>query len=442
MALLDSGLNNGSAWDQLMLHNSIRTEVDLAEVERVVELARRTPGLSRYDKGLQALSVFFSVATQHYKANDPGGLAGLVAFWDRYRAAIVQRFAGVTPVELRAADKVVADVFDRFIMQVPNEKLAYDPDARPLVYGGEGGLGGYFTHPPGWNRPFAIINLPHAAFDNVWQWLALPHETGHDLYASVDGLDAELEQALYNRMSAAVQNGEVNVPAVNLDLSSYGVPHVISYSEPDLLATIWHSWGNEAQADLVGLLNCGGAALVALQQIIGFEATDHWMLESSGGGITDGPEVHPTSYVRNALNVEMLRLLDGGSHHAFAGELEARFLALRPGDADIVWTLGGTIEVVRIPVAEMLKSAELAAEVLVNHGLAALGGKSYSETATFTAGDQDVVNDMRQPLLQGDPTFAQAAGAGPRHALAATVLALEQDWSKAGIVNRTFQHFV
>ena len=78
----------------------------------------------------------------------------------------------------------------------------YDPEARPLVYGGDGGIHGYYTHTADWNRPFAIINVPHAAFDHVWQWLALPHETGHDLYASVDGLETEVTTFLAKAMEA------------------------------------------------------------------------------------------------------------------------------------------------------------------------------------------------------------------------------------------------
>ena len=96
-----------------------------------------------------------------------------------------------------------------------------------LVYGGEGGLRSYFTHPPELDRPFALINLPHAAFSNVWQWLALPHEVGHDLYATVRGLDVELEAAVGEAMRQAVKGKEIEVPGVHLDLSPHGVQHVI-----------------------------------------------------------------------------------------------------------------------------------------------------------------------------------------------------------------------
>jgi hypothetical protein len=441
MTLLNNGFNNTAAWDQMVASNLLRTEVDLAEVERVVELARHTPGLAKYDPALRKLSVFFAVAADHYRKNNPEGLGDLVAFWDRYREAVVQRFSGVTPVELRAADAVVANIFDRFVMKVPNQKLLYDPEARPLVYGGEGGIYGYFTHPAGWNRPFAIINLPHAAFDNVWQWLALPHETGHDFFASVDGLEDELTKALSDAMKAAVNAGNIVVNSINVNLQAYGIPHTISYSGAELLAKIWAGWANESQADLVGLLSCGGAALVALQQIIEFDAVAPWLLGQTASGIEDFPEEHPTSYVRNALNLEMLKLLDGGVHAALAAEIESRFVALRPTATHAVWKLQ-TVEVARVHLAEMLKSAKIAADVLVNRPMAALGGKSYAQVATFTAADQALVEKLVAPLLAGDPTFAQEPGAEARHALAATMFAFEKDRAHAPLVNRTFMHFL
>lgn len=445
MALLNSNLNNLEEWKKSLEKNKRRTEVDLAEVERVIELARRTPGLAQYEEGLRNLSIFFASATLYYKENDPDGLAGLVAFWERYRASVIQRYTAITPTELRAADKVVGNIFDRFIRKVPTDRIVYDPKARPLVYGGEGGLGAYFTHPPGWNRPFAIINLPHTAFDHVWQWLALPHETGHDLYAAVDGLTEELSDALTIAMRKAVNDGEINIPDIEVDLSTLNIPHTINYSGADFLAMIWRAWANESQADIVGLLNCGGGTTVALQQIIGFSPTNHWFLEQdANGNIQDEPEEHPTSYVRNALNIAALRLIDDGRHSNLADELQERFERLRPATNNLVWNLDRSeIEIIHVPIAEMLKSANIAAQVLINHPLKALGDKSYSELATFTSDDQAIVNKLVPYLVEGDPTFTQTTeNVEPRHALAATIFAFERNLQRAAVINKTFQHFV
>ncbi len=441
MPTLDTALNDQTGWNGLLTTINRRVEVDLQEVERVIEVARRTPGLAEYGDELQKLAVFFTVATQSYMANDPGGLSGLVDFWDRYRAVVTQRYASVTPVELRAADKVVRSIFQRFLDGVPSANIAYSPDAAPLVFGGQGGLTGYFTHPPGWNRPFAIISLPHAAFDNVWQWLALAHEAGHDTYASVTGLPADVESALDARMRRAVTDNEVAIPDVDVDLNPFGVPYRIQYSGADFLAKIWTAWANESQADIVGLLSCGGAATVALQQIIGFTQTDSWEVFNEAGTIADGPEAHPTSYIRNEFNIAALEVMHAG-HAGLARQIRRRFEALHPGQPDIVWSLGGTVEVARVPVAEMATSAGLAAEVLINQTLPSLGSQSYRDLGFFSPQDQDIVDEVALRLAAGDPTFANTQGATPRHALAATVFALEAGRAQADVINRTFMHFV
>ncbi|MGA1869838.1 MAG: hypothetical protein ACMUJM_14985 [bacterium] len=439
MQHLNTEYNQHLIWKDILLDAKRGIEVDLIEIERIIDLARRTPGLAKYENELQQLSIFFRVATMSYQQNNPDGLTDLVAFWERYRDAVIQRYTSVTPVELYAADKVVKDIFQRYLDNVPNINIAYSRDASPLVYGGKGGLKGYFTHPPGWNRPFAIINLPHTAFDNVWHWLALPHETGHDTYASIKGLDSELEDVLETQMQNAVKDGLVNIPDVNLDLNEFGLSHQIRYSGEEFLGKVWRSWANEAQADMVGLLSCGSAAILALQQIIGFEADDIWEIFSTENGIDDAPEVHPTSYVRNALNIEALRII---GQNSIADEVQARFEALRPQKSHITWRLGRTIEVASVPVREMVRSAELAAEIIISSKLTSLGNQSYRDLSDFTSNDQAIVDRMTDLLIEGNPTFAQVDNATPRHALAATIFAFEKDRTKAEIINRTFKHFV
>ncbi len=443
MSLLNPTFNNGDSWKALLRKAMSRIEVDLNEVERVIEIARRTPGLASYESCFRQLSIFFDTATKYYRDKSPQSLKGILEFWERYRSAVIQRYTALTPVELNAADKVVANVFDRFILNIPPENIAYFQEARPLVYGGEGGLGGYFTHPPGWNRPFAIINLPHAAFDNVWHWLALPHETGHDLYAVVEGLEKELTEAVGKRMINAVANGEVQIPDVSVDLSAYGLP-IITYTGPEFLAKVWCGWVNELQADLVGVLNCGGAAIAALQHIIGFDTKDYWFMQKdSNGNLNDYPEPHPTSYIRNVFNIEALRLIDNGSHTGLADELEKRFNALKPGGSEIVWQISEGIVFAKMPISEMKKAAKIAAELFCTHKLNTLGSKSYPEIGTFTANDQSIVTALINPLLNGDSTFMQIKdNPEPRHALAATILAMEKDSDKAHVINKTFKHFV
>lgn len=440
MPYLNSTFNQISVWKEILDNAKRRVEIDLMEVERLIDIARRTPGLLKYEDALQQLSIFFEAATQYYQSVNPKGLPDLIAFWNRYRSSVIQRYCGISSVELNAADKVVRSIFQRFLNGVPNENIAYSIDAVPLVYGGSGGLGGYFTHPPGMNRPFAIINLPQAAFDNVWQWLALPHETGHDTYATVDGLDSEMEAALQNKMKSAVRDNIISAPDIDVKIGlGNGLSHRIKYSGEELIAKIWTSWANEAQADVIGLLGCGGAAIVALQQIIGFGSDDLWEISLTKTGYADAPEVHPTSYIRNIFNIAALRLLD---HEQLANEINARLDALAPQPAFITWWLDRNNELVKIPINDLIGSAELAADLIINAKMTSLGDKSYKDLINFTATDQNIVDVMSDKIIQGDPTFAQEEGSSPRHALAAAMFAFEIDRSKAQLINRTFKHFI
>ena len=206
-----------------------------------------------------------------------------------------------------------------------------------------------------------------------------------------------------------------------------------------MLSKIWQSWANEAQADIIGLLSCGGAAIIALQQIIGFEASDQWMISQGQYGLADAPEVHPTSYIRNMFNIAALRQI---GHVELADEIQSRFDALKPQDQFITWRLDNIVEVVKVPVNDMVYSANLAAEVLLTTEFESLGGQTFRDLIDFTIEDQLIVDAMSDKLINGDPTFAQVDNSTARHALAATIFAFEKDRTKSKVINRTFKHFI
>jgi hypothetical protein len=463
MSRLDATLNQKESWKEMRDNAQRRIKVDIDEVERVIELARRTPGLSQYEDKLYQLLIYFETMTQFRKVLAPSALIPLVRYWERYREAVIQHYSGITPIELRAASKVVKDIFRRFMAEVPENNILYSSDAEPIVYGGPGGPGAYFTHPAQEDLPFAIISLPHTAFYNVWQWLALPHETGHNFFATIKGLKEQLENELADRIKKAVSNGKIEIPDVTIDLKPFGINYKKNYKGKSLIEKIWRCWANEAQADIVGILTCGGAAIIGLQQIIGFRAVDAWTWKVSPDGNidSDNPEEHPTAYIRNAMNIEALRLMSE-DHAALAKEIEKRFQSLKPSAEDVTWyliearylsllepdidpkTLNLSEEFIaaKVPINEMVKSAKIAADVILNHKLNCLGGKSYKDLVSFTGADQEIVDEIASILVTGFPTFAQVEDSTPRHALAATIFAFEKDRSKANLINRTFKHFV
>lgn len=146
MPRLDVVFNHRKAWQEMLRKAQQRVTVNIDEVEGVIEVARRTPGFAGYEDKFRQLSIFFATAL-NYPQQYPGGLSTLLDFWERYRDAVIQRYSGITPLELRAADKVVKDIFQLFLDKLPNECIAYSKDAAPLVYGGKGPPGNYFTNP-------------------------------------------------------------------------------------------------------------------------------------------------------------------------------------------------------------------------------------------------------------------------------------------------------
>lgn len=438
---LNRNLNKPDVWQAFLRESKKQIEVDINEVERVIELAHHTPNLENHHNGLVSVSRFFSATMRELQHSQPEELADYQNFWVRYRDLVMQRHSGITPVEFRAADKITQQIFHRFLEKVPQKKYLYSRDAIPLVFGGVGGIDAYFTHPPSKERPIAIISLPNTIFDAVWQWLALAHEIGHDIYTTVIGLREEMENALANAMSHAVTNNQIDVPQMSHDLKYYDKPFQIRYSEHELLSTLWRAWANEAQADIIGLLNCGPAAAISLQQILGFEKKDYWQIHAGKDFIGNSPEVHPTTYIRHLFNLHALALMDS-KFEPLIQQISQRIEALAPLGDDVVWKFPNDMEATRIKISELNKSASLAAKVILDTKFQALGNKSYRDLGSFTFEDQIIVEKMAKGLLVGDPYFSTINGDSPRHALAATVFALEAKPEQMDIINNTFKHFV
>lgn len=70
-----------------------------------------------------------------------------------------------------------------------------------------------------------------------------------------------MEEVLADVMKNMVDSGEITINDINF--------MNIHVSGKEFISYLWNAWANEAQADIVGLINCGGAAIASLQQIIG-----------------------------------------------------------------------------------------------------------------------------------------------------------------------------
>ena len=91
-------------------------------------------------------------------------------------------------------------------------------------------------------------------------------------------------------------------------------------------------------------------------------------------------------------------------------------------------------------VDELAKAVDVAVALPLDHPFAALNGHSYRETIDFSPSDQRTADRVAEELIEGDPFDDDAAR--PRHALAVTMIALEQDISKADLIHETFTQFL
>lgn len=122
--------------------------------------------------------------------------------------------------------------------------------------------------------PIPVIEIPWDHLGNVWEYLALHHEVGHDIEADLK-LRSVLEQSLHQVLSAA------NVPPARIK--------------------IWLSWEGEIFADLCGLQLAGPAFTDALIHLL--------LLPSASVKTFDEDDPHPTHYPRILMNAAYISTL-------------------------------------------------------------------------------------------------------------------------------------
>ncbi len=451
LSLTNPAYNTAEGFQKLRQISQLRSLPTPAQLNEVVQVARRTVGLEDVWDELELVKKDYQRVFNLYREwiQDPQRPYDLTPFayrrlmdnWYDFERMVLQRAAGVYTTELRAADRVALDIFRRFYgsNQFAPANRSYSDNARPVTFIGPTGPDAYYTWPPNTRRPLGIVNLPDGSANNVWSWLALAHEVGHDIYASIFHLGEELEAALQSALRDAGAAGQFALADVNYDDERYAM----KLTGADFASLLWKRWANEAQADIVGLLNCGSAAAVTLQPIIGFDTEqtmepDLMSYDSQTQRYGLAPEAHPTPYLRNIFNIAALRALGFNQQ---ADELQTRFESLRPAATQVEFKLefGGAL-VTSQPIAELEKTVAVAVPVFLARQFAALNNHSYRQIIDFSAQDQMIVDGIVDKLLGGDPLFD--ADARPRHALSATVLALEKDAAKAETIHETFVQFL
>ena len=396
------------------------------DLNEIFLLAEATPSLANSLPLIDDVINWFAMA---FKSN--ANTNEMNGYWFDFVNMVLQRYAVLFEVELSSADKLVKNLFQRFLnsTSLKGIRMSYRYNVAPVVFLGRGGARSYYTLPPTLHRPLAIIHLPRAALNNLWRWNVLAHETGHDVFFCVDDLAREMDALVASVAVDALRAGKADYPSISTVLKVNGRLTPIEMTREQFTVSLWSKWTNELFADLFAILMCGPATVFTMQEMIGFGFVGSWH-------VVHGPDPHPLPVLRNLINLAFLRQL-GFSYHAQM--LEGRMMRHNPNVRDVKWVFNGTTEVTRIKLTQFMPMIELITKAMLNYPLQSMNNHSLREVVNFNFHDQAVVDALVDASV-GDIIPPQ--GAEPRHVVAAAQLAFAFNPYQADKIHNNLINFL
>jgi len=345
--------------------------------------------------------------------------------WKDLREFLIQRWTSVHKNELRVLDVII-------------ENLCKDANVAPMLSESIFCLFGdadrsFYTLPSEYSRPIHLIAVPHSSIQNIWNWLVLPHELGHDMFIDIRQLANELEHLVVKALEPyALSVGWVNVPRWEPAINQVRWELI---DGTQLIRELWTEWVFELFPDLLATLMCGPAYLMQLQEILRFDAFSWWTMDPTQRYF-GGPDPHPVGHVRSLLVSSAIRRL-GYEHHADA--LDERLLRTARIPATISW-LFRTSEVEQpvllfeVQWIELLKSGLLISKIILDTPLESLGQKKLLDFIQFSHADQEISETEARNILSTQQKNDPRTRA--RHLLAAARIAFESEPQKADTIHK------
>ncbi|MBI5668077.1 MAG: hypothetical protein HZC41_08715 [Chloroflexi bacterium] len=311
--------------------------------------------------------------------------------WAFYLELFGQRQTRFAPM-LLAADRIALDAYQCIYVGLGVPRSI--PSPAPFSYMETGFTPATFRRGIALSRlgrqmnPFPIISLPYHRLVNPWTLGAVPHEVSHNLQHDL-GLWDDVPRRLSRRLLEAGLAAPV--------------------------AATWARWHKEIWADLCGLLLSGPAVVASLLDVVARTPFSTTAFNPAG--------VHPTSYLRVLINLELLRRMD---FPAQAAAFEQLWRRLYPDPS-----LGG------IPPA-MLASFPRACEVVVDticfQPYPQLGGRALADVSRFRPDHHRMAEEAAARLAQGtDPGIIPA-----RFLIGAVRLAFDRRLAAPEVIARHF----
>lgn len=290
--------------------------------------------------------------------------------------AILQHGEGYNKKTTDAYQEVVSDLYDGFLSAEDRRNIK-PPDLgviAPLVKWGNPECGPY-TWPADATTTFgvkaAIVNLPPAnAQHGIFAWAALGHEVaGHDIIRADTGLQNELGNCLYRALQDATLDS--------------------------MLPDYWASRIDETASDVLGILNMGPAAGIAL---VGYFRALNAAYGSKPALRNIGPDddPHPADILRGYLAASVVRLLDFSKANDWATAIEGET------DKDLTTIQLGSSKT-EITPDEAKLAADVAASCLVQTKMTSLDDHALGEIQNWKDSDEEIIKEIRSILKYSDP---------------------------------------
>ncbi|MBU1023437.1 hypothetical protein KKB99_04020 [bacterium] len=390
---------------------------ELDDVSRWIDLAISSiPEFKKYQDSLLKIEEYF----------EESGLEGDdLHLWRAYKNLFAQRFSGIYDDVLQVTDVIAHDLFKYFAThtRLKEARSRYSRGTIPLTFLGKS-EDYYITYTHDMEHPIAVISIPQGRVSSVWNWLAIPHEIGHNIFAHY----IDFESELWGKINRLLQKGRFRINL--LDFSS-------KISGKKIMQTIWRFWLDELVADVFGVLFTGPAFVMSRH-------SDSVQAAEEMGGIDlaiwnlDEMEMsrHPTASIRPLLGSKMLRIL---GFEDIGDELDERWFEIcrqYSSTGDLLWvneTPDGVKKLFTIPIDEMLRSFDIIIPEILTGSLKCLGGESLMNIIRFDNLDFVISRVVADELINGIDEFARYVK--PRHLLSATRLAFESHPDQADLIH-------
>ena len=391
---------------------------ELDDVSRWIELAlSRIPVLSNYQEALCKIEEYF----------DETGLEGDdLHLWRAYRDLFAQRFSRIYDDILEVTDVIAADMFNYFVHNpvLKNVKSRFTKGTIPFTFLGRT-EDYYFTYTHDTERPVAVISIPQGRISSVWNWCAIPHEIGHNIFAHF----IDFERELWGKISHILSEHRFKVNRLQYPLKT---------TSKKIISLIMRAWLDEIMADIFGVLFTGPAFVMDRQEdamvLVGKSGDAH----VSSWDIEDMSMVrHPTAYIRPLFCTMILRELD---FQNAADALDDRWCKLHKNvrkRGELLWVddvpPNNPVELLTIPIDEMLRIYSLFLPVILHGKMKCFGGAALTDIIHFDQLDFVISTVVAEGLLSGANEYARFVK--PRHILSASRIAFERNPGKSETIH-------